>query len=108
MEEAKEFCKGYFNVQVKQIIEHTDTDFLAIDLGQTVTKMFSYEYDQNKSYQTILVDEDEFNENKKHILKTVNSYKGFEILDVELLYTIDPAFKRVIEIRKTKENADFV
>ncbi len=70
--------------------------------------MFSYEYDQNKSYQTILVDEDEFNENKKHILKTVNSYKGFEILDVELLYTIDPAFKRVIEIRKTKENADFV
>lgn len=108
MEAAKEFCKGYFNVPVKQIIEHTDTDLLAIDLGQTVTKMFSYEYDQNKSYQTILVDEDYFNENKKCILEIVNSYKGFEILDVNTLCTMNSTLKRVIEIRKTKENADFV
>ena len=108
MEAAKEFCKGYFNVPVKQIMEHTDTDFLAIDLGQTVTKMFSYEYDQNKSYQTILMLEDDFKANEKYILKTVNSYKVFEILDVNTIRRFDSTFERVIEIRKTKENADFV
>ena len=108
MEAAKEFCKGYFNVPVKQIMEHTDTDFLAIDLGQTVTKMFSYEYDKLRSYQTILMLEDDFNENKKHVLKTVNSYKGFEVLDVNTLCTMNSTLRRVIEIRKTKENADFV
>ena len=108
MEAAKEFCKGYFNVPVKQIMEHTDTDFLAIDLGQTVTKMFSYEYDKLRSYHTILMLEDDFNENKKHVLKTVNSYKGFEVLDVNTLCTMNSTLRRVIEIRKTKENADFV
>ncbi len=30
MEEAKEFCKGYFNVKVKQIIEHNENVFVRV------------------------------------------------------------------------------